>query len=270
MNNPFESNNNFNTTKPVAQNQTPVSKGAPSQNYQPPQTKSKSNTAIIMTIIIVLICLGGLVVTITTSSSSSIFVKTVGDREVDNYVFDENDIFDKKDFEPKTAEIVIGESFEIDANHPKFYDTNEGRRLVLVVGVDIAPGVYTVEPSGSIYGRIKTSVEHDFDIDETKLVNIPLVQGDVIEISDREGNYSASFTAQTEYVPYQRGLSGFFVYGLSYFEPNLVIADEDFSHLRYCYLPEDEKYRDCEYVYNETGVEVKSSPGAYFSVETYL
>ncbi len=140
----------------------------------------------------------------------------------------------------------------------------------LIVGSDIEPGIYTISVSGD--ARISDDSELYTTIDSNGInnYNIPLATGTTITITpDNEVvDYQLQLTPQTQFTKYEEGLSGLFIYGLTYFDTNLNIDLEN-NYVYYLYPYDDQNSERVQIEdYGKDTYPIAGIPGSYVYVET--
>lgn len=192
---------------------------------------------------------------------------------VEDYTFDIADTNDEFDYDPFPLELSSGTAMTIDQTNERFV-INDGELVAeFVVGVDIDPGVYTVNANGSVEVDFDTDVRYSNYIynresfSSTTHYNIPLIPGDQIEIAvdNLVEEFSVDLVPQTEYQQFEYGNTGIYVYGLSNFNPEINFESEDYDELKYCYQDKEGYGLDCDYI-NDQDITLNGSPGSYFIV----
>lgn len=156
-----------------------------------------------------------------------------------------------------------GQALYIDIDNSDFDLTNNGYELKYIVGYDIEPGVYTIEVNGdSDRLNFDTAVGGFLYLSDATFYNVPLLEGDIFEITHSLDNtdFSYKFTPQTSYKNYEIGLSGVFVYGLSNFHEQIYLAEDDYQLVLY-------NHSRVEYYDNENAF-IESEPGSYFTIDS--
>ncbi|WOO86934.1 hypothetical protein RZE82_07400 [Mollicutes bacterium LVI A0039] len=190
---------------------------------------------------------------------------------VEDYNYSPDDLIIRDDINPFPIEIPKGEKFVIASDDERFTPSDFGGEIALKVGTDIKPGVYTVDYTNYSYLRISGTYDFLNAEGDGLYYNIPLIAGDVVELTafdygeEDADEFVQTFTPQTEYVEYQEGYAGVFVYGLSNFDSQVSLAADDYEIARYEYYnPEYDSME--ESFYNDESVTFYGVPGSYFII----
>lgn len=138
----------------------------------------------------------------------------------------------------------------------------------LIVGTDIEPGIYTVSVSGDADIYISNNTEIRIADDGVLNYNIPLGEGSKLEIEANSSveEYEVKLVPQTEFVQYEEGLTGQFIYGLSYFDSNL---DVDFSRNTVVYsYPFNNEYNQAVRFKEDSDNYIAGIPGSYVYIKS--
>ncbi len=191
-----------------------------------------------------------------------------------NYVLDSRDIlplseysFDDDMENLYNLEIGGGQDYVFNQeNNPFPKYTSYDDDIELEVGEDIEPGIYTISFEGDADPYIVSDVSTRLQDKSTLNYNIPLAEGMSIDINpDSEVlDYQVTLTPQTEFVMYEDGLSGMFIYGLTYFDSELQI-DYDDNYTIYSY-PFDEEINATVYLDGQNDT-VYGIPGSYINIK---
>lgn len=193
--------------------------------------------------------------------------------EIGDYVYDYRDLNlygVDDDFDPFPKELPQGAEFEIASDGEYFIETTDKTEAKFIVGVDIEPGIYTLKRTGdSAWFDLDLAFDYFSVNGDQDFHNIPLHEGDIIEISNYEGKYDFVYTLvpQTEYVEYQDGVDGIFVYGLTYFTTKVRFENDYdtgvYHSVRAC---NNNSTSYCDYA--SPKLKHKSEPGSYFMISS--
>lgn len=239
--------------------------------YDSPQGMSgynHKNNRLANAFVLILI---GAIILLTIFIFSLISPKETSPADLTNYKFTNDDL--PNDLASSGFEFNLnpseGDIYTIDHTHPDFIKTRNGNELKLIVGNQLKPGVYTVSREGDdINIKIDFALNNNrsYNLDQP-MHNIQLTTGDIIKINNpsTEREFAFTFANQSEYVLYEPGRSGVFVFGLSYFDPQIKFSS-GVHHLTYC---SGNETTTCD-VKVDDSASFDSSPGAYFIIDNNI
>lgn len=265
-NNPFESN---------GKNNNPFEAGSPTQVSRSTtfgQKKPRGRKKFILIIIIVILVL--FIYNIPHLRYNIRMMKRMeianNQEIVEDYTFDINDIDMDFDQNKYTNLLGQGETEVITLDDERFRETSDGKELTLIAGIDIPAGIYSISETGRMYLSLDSEVSGIGALDDSEVAyNIPIVDGDELTINawdDGDEPTEVKLLAQSEYVEYEEGKSGFYVYGLSNFEPSIELQEYDYNSVSYCFNEGFYGDHDCEYMYDRK-VTLNGNPGSYFTID---
>lgn len=231
--------------------------------------KPNSPVKIVLAIIIGIIA-------VTVALSSIDFSPKEVELELSDYVYDYQDLFLSDydmNFDPYPSVLPQGTEFKMSSDSEKFVETRDGSEATYIVGIDIEPGIYSLTLDGeAAWVSLDLGFTNASSHMSQEFYNIPLYEGDVVFIENHENKYSFEYTLvpQTEYVLYQEGLNGIFVYGLTYFYTE-IIFETGYDEVSDTRIEADV----CNYNFTrscDTGPSIKheSQPGSFFKVTTEI
>ncbi|WOO86936.1 hypothetical protein RZE82_07410 [Mollicutes bacterium LVI A0039] len=191
------------------------------------------------------------------------------DYVVEDYVYDFNDFKISENYDLFPKEIPQGEEFTISPDNDKYIERLNSVDLMLVVGRDIEPGLYTIIYEGGDFLAIDQTLVSFSPNEPGTYYNIPLVEGDTIKssyYSNESNEFTHVFKPQTDYVEYQDGYNGIFAYGRSNFNPNVEISAEDKKLVEYNYESPKDNMRRRATFYDEDAT-LNGVPGSYFIIK---
>lgn len=192
---------------------------------------------------------------------------------VEDYTFDIADIANEKGYNDDAIDYITKVTSLDFSNESEYKFTEitddfvknkyDDYTLTLKVGTDVAPGVYTIETGEDSYWE---SYHFDSYYDHSRYVNIPLVEGDVLEVTTyNDDAIDVTLTPQTKYINYEdQQASGLYIYGLSNFNSEIIIDNDGYNSIDYYYNDRDGFYsRDILY---DQKAELKGLPGSAFYI----
>lgn len=274
-NNPFESNNGYvNTTSSNESNneQSQTISSTP-ESIDPNQKKSNVGCAFFIIVIILAGLVYGGSIVYDYFFYTDTAIKDIKSLEVvENYKYDFNDFDSRLEVNPFPETIPAGKDYTFAQDNERAVTSDGNKTLKMIVGLDVDPGIYTIKAEEHISMMINSAVDTYFGYKKnSEYFNIPLVEGDEIEITffDNENSSPGKvyFTSQSEYVNFEPGINGVFVYGLNQFESEVVFEKESYDSIVYGFnsASDSDWYRNY-FVYDEK-VKLPGSPGSYFAVE---
>ncbi len=190
-----------------------------------------------------------------------------------NYVLEPTDILPQSEYSFDddmenlyNLEIGGGQDYVFNQeNNPFPKYTSYDDDIELEVGEDIEPGIYTISFEGDADVYIVSDISTRLQDKGVLNYNIPLAKGMSFDIDPASEvlDYQVTLTPQTEFVMYENGLSGMFIYGLTYFDSELQI-DYDDNYTIYSY-PFDEEINATVYLDRENDT-VYGIPGSYINI----
>lgn len=168
--------------------------------------------------------------------------------------------------------IPKGENYTIENSDERGYDDGEYYVVPVEVGKDIQPGIYTIVDEGTTDMDISLQMNTYFSFNEgVEYYNIPLVEGDIIDLyfpyNEKNENAKVDFTAQSEYVNFEPGLNGVFVYGLNQYNSELTFELGEYSNIVYSYIdPVLGTAYNYVAIYDDE-ITLPGNPGSYFAIE---
>lgn len=191
---------------------------------------------------------------------------------VDNYKYDFSDFDSSLEVNPFPATIPAGKDYTFDHENERAVSVDGEKIINMIVGVDVDPGIYSIKADENTSLSINSAVDTNLAFKQnTDNFNVPLIAGDEIDItfSTPESSLPGKvyFTAQSEYVNFEPGINGVFVYGLNQFDSEVIFEDESYDEILYGYndTEKTERYQT-EFIYRKT-ITLPGSPGSYFAVE---
>lgn len=190
-----------------------------------------------------------------------------------NYVLEPTDILPQSEYSYDddmenlyNLEIGGGQDYVFNQENnpfPKYASYDDS--IELEVGEDIESGIYTISFEGDADVYIDNDISTRLQDKGALNYNIPLAEGMSFDIDpDSEVlDYQVTLTPQKEFVMYEDGLSGMFIYGLTYFDSELQIDYYDNSTI-YSY-PFDEEINATVYLDRENDT-VYGIPGSYINI----
>ncbi|WOO86935.1 hypothetical protein RZE82_07405 [Mollicutes bacterium LVI A0039] len=186
----------------------------------------------------------------------------------EGYTYDVADFHNSFEDDPFPETMPLGEEFSISKEHEKFMEREDRVELTLIVGVDVKPGLYTIDYSRKEALNLDLRFDNIFPISSGTYYNIPLFEGDKIEASFgvHTEDFTTTFIPQADYVEFEPGIAGVFAYGRSNFETQIEFDKSDYGKIRYRYYNKKDDYLNVFSFYEED-VTIYGVPGSYFFIE---
>lgn len=276
-NNPFETNNKKRVLK---QDFKKISLSSLEQEKKTTSRKQRSSTektirAIFIALVVLLIIV--IFASMPDSSDSDAHNVNLNKLKVEeDYTYDFSDINGNPKVNPYPEKLPKGQNYRFDMNDDRLMPSPNVKgmqEINLVVGVDIKPGVYTIQSSGGVSVTQENAVETYFDYfrKDNKYYNVALMEGDTFDVDFFDDEYTPedyiTLTAQSDYVDFKPGRSGVFVYGLNQFDSEVKFDGDSYERIIYGYnVPRSDKRYESE-LYLGEDVTLPGSPGSYFAVD---